>query len=98
MDWIIICMRGILMGNLFSRPKPPPPPPPVVTQTLTAKEKQVQADELQETKVTQSKRKARGKGGRSMSSMLLASGVVRPDYLEPAKTKLGVAGRNPRVG
>ena len=84
------------MGGLFSRPKPPPPPPAVVTATLSAKEKQVQADELQETKVTQSKRKAKKRGG--MSQMMMAGGQARPDYLEPPKTKLGVAGRNPRVG
>ena len=30
--------------------------------------------------------------------MMMAGGQARPDYLEPPKTKLGVAGRNPRVG
>ena len=74
------------MGSLFSRPKPPPPPPKAVTDTLTAKEAQVQADELQETKITQGRRKSRARGG--MSGMMMAGGQVRPDYLEPAKTKL----------
>jgi len=82
------------MGSLFSRPKPPPPPPKAVTDTLTAKENQVKADELQETKVTQSRRKSRAKGG--MSGMMMAGGQARPDYLEPPKTTLGVSGRNPR--
>jgi len=82
------------MGSLFSRPKPPPLPPKEVTDTLTAKENQVQADELQETKISQSRRKSRARGG--MSGMMMSGGQVRPDYLEPAKTKLGVSGRNPR--
>lgn len=81
------------MGSLFSRPKPPPPPPQEVTDTLTAKEQQVQADELQETRITQSRRKSRAKGG---MSQMMAGGMARPDYLEPPKTKLGVSGRNPR--
>ena len=84
------------MGSLFTRPKPPPPPPKEVTDALSAKEAQVQADELQETRIAQSRRKSRGRGG--MSGMMMAGGQARPDYLEPPKTKLGVAGRNPRVG
>jgi len=84
------------MGSLFSRPKPPPPPPKAVTDTLTTKENQVQADQLQETKISQSRRNLRSRGG--MSGMMMAGGQTRPDYLEPAKIKLGVAGRNPRVG
>ena len=82
------------MGSLFSRPKPPPPPPKEVTDALSAKEAQVQADELQETRIAQSRRRARGRGG--MSGMMMSGGQTRPDYLEAPKTKLGVAGRNPR--
>ena len=82
------------MGSLFSRPKPPPPPPKEVTDALSAKEAQVQADELQETRIAQSRRRARGRGG--MSGMMMAGGQARPDYLEPPKTKLGASGRNPR--
>ena len=82
------------MGSLFSRPKPPPPPPKEVTDTLSAKEAQVQADELQETRIAQSRRNIKNKGG--MSALMMSGGQARPDYLEPPKTKLGVSGRNPR--
>ena len=82
------------MGSLFSRPKPPPPPSPAVEATLSAREKQVEADKRQETKIGQSRRKAK-KGG--MSDMM-SGGVARPDYLEEPKTTLGVSKRNPRGG
>jgi hypothetical protein len=81
------------MGSLFSRPKPPPPPSPAVEATLTAREKQVEADSRLETKIAQSRRNAKKKGG--MLAMM-SGGMARPDHLETAKTTLGVAGRNPR--
>ena len=90
MVWIILCMRGILMGSLFSRPKPPSPPS---TDALTAREKQLEAEALRESRIAQGNRKA-NQGG--MSSIMMAGGQARPDYLDPPKTKLCTSVRNPR--
>jgi len=64
---IILCLRGISMGSLFSPKTPAPPPPdPEITAAQKRQEERLEADEQQKMRAIAARRRARGTGGARM--------------------------------